>query len=79
MVIHPKDKSKLFEDESDKHLRSDKSLVLPVPQQKNADYEFDILKNIDEEGNMHFPPHTGNTQTKIDTLPGAADLKKKKK
>ena len=45
----------------------------------DPDYEFDILKNIDEDGNMHFPPHTGNTETKIDTLPGYDDLKKKKK
>jgi len=41
------------------------------------DYEFDVLKNIDEDGNMHLPPHTGNTETKIDTLPGFDDLKNK--
>jgi len=40
------------------------------------DYEFDILKKIDKDGNMHLPPHTGNTETKIDKLPGFDDLKK---
>jgi hypothetical protein len=43
----------------------------------DPDYEFNILKNIDEDGNMHLPPHTGNTKTKIDTLPGYDDLKDK--
>ena len=28
----------------------------------DPDYEFDVLKNIDEDGNMHLPPHTGNTE-----------------
>ncbi len=40
-------------------------------------YEFDILKKIDKDGNMSLPQHTGNTQTKIDTLPGYDDLKNK--
>lgn len=39
------------------------------------DYEFDILKNIDEDGNMSLPQHTGNTETRIDTLPGFDDIK----
>ena len=40
------------------------------------DYSFDILKEIDEDGNMSLPQHTGNTETKIDTLPGFDDIKK---
>jgi len=47
-----------------------------APQPFMPDYEFDILKNIDEDGRIRLPRHTGNTETKIDTLPGAADLKK---
>jgi hypothetical protein len=39
------------------------------------DYEFDILKQIDEDGRIRLPRHTGNTETQIDTLPGAADLR----
>ncbi len=41
----------------------------------DPDYKFDVLKNIGEDGVMHLPPHTGNTETKIDVFPGAADFK----
>lgn len=47
-----------------------------MPDDAPVDYEFNILKNIDEDGRIQLPRHTGNTETKIDTLPGAADLKK---
>ena len=50
----------------------DKTKFLEKP-----DYEFDILKNIDEDGYIRLPQHTGNTETKIDTLPGYNDLKDK--
>jgi len=39
------------------------------------DYEFDILKQIDEDGKIRLPQHTGNTETRIDTLPSAGDLR----
>ena len=40
------------------------------------DYEFSILKNIDEDGNMHLPPcdSASGKSPKIDTLPSAHDL-----
>jgi len=44
---------------------------------EEPDYEFDILKNIDEDGNMHLSLYTGNTETKIDTLPSFDDLNDK--
>jgi len=44
-------------------------------QEPNPDYVFSILKEIDEDGSIRLPRHTGNTETKIDTLPGFDDLK----
>ena len=46
-----------------------------APKPFMPDYEFDILKQIDEDGRIRLPQHTGNTETKIDVLPGAADLR----
>ena len=50
-----------------------------MPDDAPIKYSFDILKNIDEDANMSLPQYTGNTETKIDTLPGAADLQENKK
>jgi len=47
-----------------------------MPDDAPISYEFSILKEIDENGYIHLPQHTGNTETKIDTLPGADDLQK---
>ena len=58
-----------MEDERHKHFDWDK-----MPDDAPVPYEFDILKKIDEDGNMVLPQHTGNTETRIETLPGAADL-----
>ena len=45
-----------------------------MPDDAPVPYEFDILKKIDKDGRMRMPHHTGNTETRIDTLPGADDL-----
>ena len=45
-----------------------------MPDDAPVEFSFDILKNINDDGNMSLPQHTGNTETKIDTLPGYNDL-----
>ena len=45
-----------------------------MPDDAPEPYEFAILKKIGKDGKMLLPQHTGNTETRIDTLPGASDL-----
>jgi hypothetical protein len=40
-----------------------------------VEFSFSFEELIDEDGIMRLPPCTGDTQTKIDRLPGAADLR----
>lgn len=47
-----------------------------MPDDAPIIYCFDFSKHMDEDGNMYLPPcdSASGKQTKIDTLPGAADL-----
>lgn len=60
--------------ENEKHELFDED---KMPDDAPVEYSFDILKNMDEDGRIRLPRHTGNTETKIDTLPGAIDLNTK--